>query len=169
MKQTHLPIFFLFFAFLLSSCLKEKLDPESLSGSWKYEAARFTGNKADSLVPLEGVFTFQKSTGTYNAGGTVYGDFCMGSGDFPGLNEKNPGSKAFTYKQDMNLTKAHEPDNYNYRNFYTGVYGFLYQGTNYYAPIRISMVSKNEIVIRLERSQNSDFRFNVVSMKLKRM
>jgi len=170
MKHTLISSFFLALACLLSSCFKEKLDPENIAGSWQYDEVRFTGIKSDSMVPLKGIFTFQKSTSTYNAGGTVYGDFCMGSGDFPGLLEVSPGNDLISKgKIDFSLTKAHEPDNYNYRNFYTGVYGYLYQGLNYYGPIRMCMISKDVINIRFERSQNGHYRFNVQSMKLKRM
>jgi len=156
--------------FLCSGCLKEKLDPESINGSWKYEEVQFLGNTADSSVKLSGTFTFSKSTSSYNAGGTVYGDFCDGKGDFPILFQYLSGpttiSKNFI---EFKLTKAHEPDNYNYRDFYTGVYGYLYQGLNYYAPIRMSLISENEINMQFERSQNSGIRFNISKIKLKKI
>jgi len=169
MKPIFIPLLYLALAFLFSSCLKEKLDPANIEGNWEYEAVRFTGNKSDSTVPFKGNFTFQKSTSTYNAGGTVYGDFCAGSGDFPTLAEVSPGNDIIgSRKIDFNLTKAQEPDNYNYRNFYTGRYGYLYQGLNSYGFVRMCLISKDEINIRFERSQNSYYRFNVQSMKLKR-
>ena len=155
--------------FLCSGCLKEKLDPESITGTWQYDEVQFLGNSADSIVKFPGTFSFKKSTSTYNAGGTVYGDFCDGSGDFPALSQRLDGPSYINmFTIDFKLTKAQEPSNYNFRDFYSGVYGYLYQGTNDYGPIRMCLISDNEMNIQLQRSQNSGTRFNILNLKLKK-
>lgn len=167
MKKTINIMFFGLGLVLLSSCLKDKLDPESISGTWQFNEVQLLGNVADSSAKLIGTFTFAKSTSTYNAGGTVYGDFCDGKGDFPVLFQTQNGpaqlSKNFL---EFKLTKGQEPGNYNYLNFYTGTYGYLFQGLNYYGSIRMSLVSNDKMNIQLERSQNSDIRFNIMKIKL---
>lgn len=100
----------------------------------------------------------------------MYGDFCSGSGDFPILREVSPGNdQLYQTKIDFSLTKSIEPSNYNYMNFYNGTYGYLHQGMNYYGQMRMCLISKNEINIRFERSQNSGVRFNIQSMKLRKI
>lgn len=157
-------------SFLLTGCLKEKLDPDAIYGSWQYDAVQFTGSNSDSTAPIKGIFKFEKTISTYNAGGTVYGDFCIGTGDFPILQEISPGNdQLFQTKIDFSLTKSGEPSNYNYLNFYNGTYGYLAQGLNHYGSVRMSLVSKDEINIRFERSQNSYIRFNIQQMKLRKI
>jgi hypothetical protein len=161
---------FILFLFSATGCQKEKLDADSLTGIWQYDKVQFTGNEADTIVNISGKFTFQKSTGSYNAGGTVYGESIAGSGDFPSLNENLSGpaslGKIFI---EFKLTNTREPANYNYMNFYTGSYGYLYQGLNYYADIRMCMISKDEVNVQFQISQNSGVRFNIKSMVLKKV
>jgi hypothetical protein len=170
MKQTFVPLLLVFVSGILSSCLKEKLDPENIEGTWQYETVRYTGNYSDTMVKQKGTFSFKKSTNVYNAGGTVYGDFCEGSGDFPSLSVGNGGTgQLFQRKIDFSLTKPSEPSNYNYRNLYEGSYGYFSQGLNNYGFVRMSMISKDEVNIRFYISQNSNVVYNVHTMKLKRM
>ncbi len=168
--KNYFSILFGFFILLsLSSCKKEKLDVDSLTGSWKYSEVQYTGNFADSTTIQSGIFTFKKSTETLSAGGTVYGEELEGIGDFPALFEGVNGEPLADVTKEFKLSKQADPSNYNYKNFYTGIYAYKnFSQQIDYGFMRISMKSKDEIVIRLEISQNN-IRFNVRSMVLKRM
>lgn len=170
--KTLLPfILATFILFAIGSCKKDKINAENLTGTWQYSTVEYIGNTADTTTNQSGVFKFQKSTYAYNAGGTEYGNEISGSGDFPFLGGGETGGPAQPtfINITFSLTDSNEPSNYNYMNFFTGFYGYIIQGLNNYGTIRMCMVSKDEINIRFEISQNSNYRFNVKSMVLKRM
>jgi hypothetical protein len=136
-----LPLFF--------SCEKPEVLSPDIYGTWSIEKVRLLGDEMDSSVTVPGTFIFRKSPKSYNAGGTVYGEELSCLADFP-VNKGSKSSSTFsTVNREIFFTKAIDPSNYNYKSFYSGLYGYIdpIDNLNHYGSIMISFRSPTEIIV----------------------
>lgn len=89
--KKQLPFFLLTVAITLlsSSCIKEKLDDESISGEWTYSTVRYSYLRNDSIL-VDSTFSesgwmniTNNSPIAGNYGGTQYGDYASGRARLP--------------------------------------------------------------------------------------
>lgn len=153
-------------------CKKEHVNSDDLFGTWQYDHVQLLGVADDTTIALSGIFKFEASTGSVNAGGTIYGDFCKGRADVPIVQQSQVGVGPATLikkTDDILFTKSNVPDNYNYSNFYYGSYAFEYNGFYYYYNIRMSMISKDEMNMQFFLTANSGPRYNIQKMTLRKI
>lgn len=150
------------------ACKKENVNDDSIYGTWTYQQVELLSDDNPKTLPLSGSFVFQASDRLILAGGTLYGEKLACVAELPKVGGDDENLQPFKEKQKIYFTESTHKDNYNFRNFYNGIYGYEIQGGLInYSSLAMSLNKENEMTIQLTNSAavliNS---YSVVTIKL---
>jgi hypothetical protein len=157
-------------AFLLVfiACKKENVNDDSIYGTWIYQQVELLSDENPKTLPLTGSFVFQASDRSILAGGTLYGEKLACLAELPRVGGDDENLQPFTQAEKIYFTESTTVDNYNFRNFFNGIYGYEIQGGLInYSSLTMSLNKENEMTIQLTNTAaalvNS---YSTVSIKL---
>lgn len=158
-------------AFLLVfiACKKENVNDDSIYGTWTFQQVELLSDDNPKTLPLSGSFVFQASDRSILAGGTLYGEKLACVAELPRVGGDNENLQPFKEIQKIYFTESTHKDNYNFRNFYNGIYGYEIQGGLInYSSISMSVNKDNEMTIELPNSASTLINsYSLISIKLK--
>lgn len=150
------------------SCKKENVNDDSIFGTWTYQQVELLNDDKPQTLPLSGNFVFMASDRTFLAGGTNYGEKLACQAELPRVGGSDDNLQPFKQAEKIYFTESIHVDNYNFRNFYSGIYGYEIQGGLIdYSSISMSLNKDNEMTIELTNTAaaltNS---YSLISIKL---
>jgi hypothetical protein len=159
-------------AFLLVfiACKKESVNNDSIYGTWTYQQVELLSDENPKTLPLTGSFVFQASDRSILAGGTLYGEKLACLAELPRVGGDDENLQPFKQTEKIYFTESTTEDNYNFRNFYNGIYGYEIQGGLInYSSISMSLNKDNEMTIELPNPASSLINsYSLISIKLKK-
>lgn len=155
----------------LTGCLKENIQTDDLFGTWEYDSVQLLGVSDDTTMAAKGTFVFKTSDKTIASGASNYGELCMANADLPIVSQGLSGQGSVNLhivNGSVYFSKSIDANNYNYKNFFYGYMEHENMWEVLNTPIRMCLVSKNELNVQFWLTNNSGTRFNIQKMTLKR-
>jgi hypothetical protein len=150
------------------SCKKENVNDDSIFGTWTYQQVELLSDDTSLTLPLTGIFVFQASDRSFLAGGTSYGEKLACQAELPNVGGDDNNLQPFIQSEKIYFTESTYVDNYNFRNFYNGIYGYEVQGGLInYSNITMSLSKDNEMTIEMTNGAASlTNSYSLISIKL---
>jgi hypothetical protein len=152
------------------ACKKESVNDDSIYGTWTYQQVELLSDDNPKTLPLTGSFVFQASDRSILVGGTLYGEKLACVAELPGVGGDDENLLPVKQTEKIYFTESTTDDNYNFRNFYNGIYGYEIQGGLInYSGLTMSLNKDNEMTIQLTNTAASLVNsYSTVSIKLEK-
>jgi hypothetical protein len=160
----------LLFLIMLTSCKKENLYDDSIFGTWTYQQVELLSDDMPKTIQFSGDFKFEASDQSILAGGTLYGEKLACIAQIPEVGGSDDNLQASSHSEKIYFTESTTDENYNFKNFYNGIYGYAVQGgLIQYAGVKMSLNKEDQMTIEITNTGASlTNSYSLISIKLSR-